>query len=78
MGKNSWFMTKKCYKREKYYIKDLPSAFPVTTYKKLKKPLEKKSLLFPEMELSSSNIKKSFSYIFPEESCSYISGNGTF
>ena len=33
--------------------------------------------MFPEMELSSSNIKKIliFSYTFPKESCSYIFGN---
>ena len=40
----------------------------------LKNPLPKKLLIFPEMELSSSNIKK---IIFSQKKSSYISGNGT-
>ena len=53
-----------------------PSTSHPNPPKKQKKSTQKKFLIFPEMKLSSSNIKK-IPYIYSKESVSYISRNGT-
>ena len=55
------FFSKKQFHR-KQYILGLPGTIPSQRPKKQKKSVSKKFLIFPEIELSSSNIKKKFLY----------------
>ena len=83
--KNSYifFNESLCYILEKWNLLIFPKMEPCTSQpdpknKKQKNPPRKKFLIFPEMELSGSNITKgNFSYIFSKESFSYIFSNET-
>ena len=54
-----------------YYIIGLSGSLSISNPKKLKKPTRKKLFIFPEMELSSSKVKKNFLCFLKRKLLSY-------